>query len=239
MQRLSTTPPKTGRLLLLRHAQGSLGTDDYDRLSPLGWRQAQRLGERLRLNGQINQAVAVYRGSLRRHRETTEAFRLANPEHIDASLDEYTVDRLIGAALDQAHSLGLDVPASDAFEHPQAYLNAFLEWFPSVLAHWQSNALVCGHNGTWGQFQSRVTRPLPLWREAVSAGHTVMAVTSAGVISTIVADALGEPLSWQRECNVRLYNASVTELRWTGSDWELVKLNCIQHLPMVAEQTLA
>ncbi len=33
-----------GTLYLVRHGQASFGSDDYDRLSPLGQRQSQRLG---------------------------------------------------------------------------------------------------------------------------------------------------------------------------------------------------
>ena len=35
-------------LYLIRHAQASFGTSDYDRLSPLGCRQAGALGEYFR-----------------------------------------------------------------------------------------------------------------------------------------------------------------------------------------------
>src|SRR6185436_15500847 len=38
-------------LYLLRHAQASFGAADYDALSPLGLRQATRLGEALRARG--------------------------------------------------------------------------------------------------------------------------------------------------------------------------------------------
>ena len=57
-----------GTLHLVRHGQASFGADDYDLLSPLGQRQALRLGEYWRERGQAFDAV--YSGTLRRHDET-------------------------------------------------------------------------------------------------------------------------------------------------------------------------
>ena len=55
-------------LVLVRHGQASFGTDDYDKLSELGWRQSRWLGEYFRERGTAFDLVV--RGSLRRHAET-------------------------------------------------------------------------------------------------------------------------------------------------------------------------
>lgn len=235
---MSLTELPLGRLVLIRHGQASLGTDDYDRLSPRGWAQSAYLGERLRDIRLVE--ATIHRGSLRRHRETTEALKLPHPVQLDDGLNEYAVDHLIGAAVEQAPALGIAVPEADAFADPHNYLATFLEWFPTVLSHWQTGALVCPHNGTWTNFHHRVTESANAWVKAISAGQTVVAVTSAGVISTIVAQLLGKSLGWQRECNVTLYNASVTELHLTeDAGWHLVTLNCVSHLSDTADHTLA
>ena len=59
-----------GTLYLVRHGQASFGEDDYDRLSPLGHRQAQQLGRYLgeRFAREGVQIETVLMGSLRRHR---------------------------------------------------------------------------------------------------------------------------------------------------------------------------
>jgi broad specificity phosphatase PhoE len=72
----------------------------------------------------------------------------------------------------------------------------------------------------------------------------VVAVTSAGVISTLAASLLGRDLAWQREFNVTLYNASITELRLDRSPnrpdrWSASRLNCVAHLPPGELHTLA
>jgi broad specificity phosphatase PhoE len=127
-------------------------------------------------------------------------------------LNEYTVDQLIRAAVEQADQLGITLPDDQAFADPKAYLNTFLAWFPEVLSAWQQARLACEHNGPWAEFHRRVLSPVPAWRQALGEGQSAVVVTSAGVISTIVAELTGQDLVWQRELNIELYNASITEL---------------------------
>ena len=57
-----------GQLFLVRHAQASLGEDNYDQLSPLGMRQSLRLGEYWRELGLTFDTVLC--GTLQRHAQT-------------------------------------------------------------------------------------------------------------------------------------------------------------------------
>jgi broad specificity phosphatase PhoE len=217
------------RLFLLRHGQASLGTADYDRLSDLGRRQAEALRERLADAGML--ASPVESGSLKRQRQTLELLESFGEVTVDESLNEYTVDQLIRSTLDQAGRLGIDVPDPRAFADPVSYLATFLEWFPTVLSLWQSERLACAHNGRWSDFHRRVTSPIPRWSTHLAGGASLVVVSSAGVISTAVAHMLGEDLAWQRELNVQLYNASLTELS-LGEDgrWNALRINCVDHL---------
>jgi broad specificity phosphatase PhoE len=222
------------RLLLVRHAQGSLGTDDYDRLSPTGHAQAGRLGDHLR---EIDGARRIVRGGLRRHRETAES--IADRHDVDEQLDEYRVDHLFQAAYDPASGLGLEPPPAEAVADPARYLELFLDVFPDVLAAWQSARLNCPVNGSWAAFDERVRRAGDRLIDELDASETVTAVTSAGVISTLTAALLAEDLAWQRRLNVALYNASVTELhRRPDGRWHVERINCVEHL-QPGEHTLA
>lgn len=222
------------RLFLLRHAQGSLGTDDYDRLSPLGWEQARRLGERLRIE---SGEAALVRGGLRRHRETAE--RIAARHVVDSELDEYRVDHLLQAAFDPNSGLGMTPPPEEALADPAAYLQTFLDLFPDVLAAWQAERLECPVNGSWAAFDGRVRAAGQRLVDGLETGGTVLAVTSAGVISTLAAALLDQDLGWQRQLNVELYNASVTELhRSPEGRWRIERINCVNHLPS-GQHTLA
>ena len=78
-------------VLLVRHGQASFGGDDYDRLSDLGRRQAERTGRWLVDRG-LRRPVAMH-GSLRRQRDTAalalDAAGLRVEPRIDPRWDEY------------------------------------------------------------------------------------------------------------------------------------------------------
>ena len=177
---------------------------------------------------------------MRRHRQTLECLPFDAPCQVDQGLNEYTVSELIRSAVEQAGQSGLRVPDRVIFEDPITHLNALLGWFPEVLDAWQQAGFECLHNGTWQSFKRRVTSPIDQWRQSLETGHDVTVVTSAGVISTIAAELLGESLAWQRQLNVALYNASVTELVMEDNgSWSATTINCTQHLNDPELQTLA
>ncbi|TVS11629.1 MAG: hypothetical protein EA419_07250 [Wenzhouxiangella sp.] len=219
----------TPRLLLLRHGQGMLGSEDYDRLSKSGQRQSALLGERLRAD--LAGGWPVWSGSLKRHRQTLESLAPSGAAFIDPKLNEYRVDQLMQSALAQAAHLRLEVPEQQAFADPVAYLDTFLAWFPNVLDRWQAGLLTDAANGTWAAFRVRALALVDLWKQELQGGRSVVVVTSAGIISTVVSELLGRGLAWQRELNVSLYNASVTELSLDArTRWQLNRINCVSHL---------
>ena len=74
-------------IYLVRHGQASFGTDNYDRLSELGCRQAEVLGQYFENRGL--RFDAVYTGELERQRKTAELAAGSHAEHrIDARFNE-------------------------------------------------------------------------------------------------------------------------------------------------------
>ena len=232
------SPDVQRRLFLIRHAQGSLGTDDYDRLSETGLQQADILARHLQQAGQSQHPVL--RGDLRRHRQTAEALAAVDTIEVDADLNEYRVDGLLAAAFAEAERLKIRAPGSEALANPTAYLDTFLALFPEVLLAWQEQRLQCALNGHWHAFHARVKAAALRLQAQLERVEGVLVVTSAGVISTMAADLLGNDLAWQRELNVALYNASITELAQDEQgQWHVQRLNCIKHLPGPEFVTLA
>ncbi|PKL95791.1 MAG: hypothetical protein CVV18_04135 [Gammaproteobacteria bacterium HGW-Gammaproteobacteria-8] len=216
------------KLILVRHAQASLGAADYDRLSPLGHRQSGLLAARLRGSA----SAALIRGEHLRHRQTADALGVgANRVEVDPGLNEYSVQPLLQAAALQADSLGLQFPPAEAQADPRAFLDAFLALFPAVLDAWQQDRIRCERNGRWDEFSRRVAAAGNRLVERAQAEGCVIAFSSAGVISTLTAMLLARDLSWQRSLNVALYNASVTELHHRDGRWHAVAENCVEHLP--------
>ncbi|NDY96751.1 histidine phosphatase family protein [Wenzhouxiangella limi] len=230
--------PRRPRLLLLRHAQGMLGTADYDRLSALGLDQADRLGQRVA--DELGEDWLAWSGALRRQRQTVNALCAPGTVFIDPCLNEYRVDRMVAHALNQSDALGLFRPPDQALMDPAGFLDAFLNWFPEVLERWQRAELKDPCNGSWQAFQQRVQQPAAGWRARLERGQSLAVVTSAGVISTLTASLCGYDLGWQRRLNVSLYNASVTELELDErGGWRLGRVNCVAHLEGKRLRTLA
>lgn len=219
----------SAQLILVRHGQAMLGTDDYDRLSPLGRQQSVALSERL--HAEVCDHAEAWHGRLRRHAQTYQHLQRPSEPTVAAALDEYEVQPLIEAALQQAEVLGITPPEPVAWTDPARFLATFLAWFPEVLSCWQQQRLQCSHNGDWAGFLARVCSPLPQWQASLQAGRSVLVVSSAGVISTVLAQMLDEDLSWQRQTNVALYNASMSVVEWQADQgWQLCRLNCTEHL---------
>ncbi|HRO80045.1 MAG TPA: phosphoglycerate mutase family protein, partial [Alicycliphilus denitrificans] len=88
-----------GTLYLVRHGQASFGADDYDRLSPLGQAQAERLGSYWRERGLRFDAVLC--GTLQRHAQTLQGIRQGLPGTPEPllmpGLNEYDSQALIQA----------------------------------------------------------------------------------------------------------------------------------------------
>jgi phosphohistidine phosphatase SixA len=69
-------PTASGHVVLIRHAQASFGSADYDRLSERGEQQAQRLATWLVAHPELD-FNHVAAGTLRRHAQTLAAIEAA------------------------------------------------------------------------------------------------------------------------------------------------------------------
>lgn len=238
---MSTRPGKLDRhrprLILVRHGQASLGTADYDRLSDLGQRQAGQVGRRLAwlLSGQ----APLWSGTHRRHHQTVVSMAPDLQARAVPGLDEFSTFSLVRAAVIRAERLGLHRPDDAQLADPRTHLPRLLEWFPEVLDAWQEGHLAADDVDPWPAFRQRVLSPVAHWQEVIAAGQSVVVVSSAGVISTLVAELSGSGLEYQRRLAVAMYNASVSELYPDGDSWHPGVVNCIEHLEADSLVTLA
>ena len=198
-------------LLLVRHGQASYGSEDYDRLSPLGERQARRAGERLAR--ERPEMRAIYSGPRLRHRQTAEhlidAARAQGVRYPDYQVIE-DLDELPARELVLAHGFNGDL-------------------FDSVLAAvraWAGGTLAPPGVITAADFVARVEscyrRLLPAEGEALvvtSGGPIAVALLRSGARSDI-GDALHRGLE--------LANGSMTLL---GANLEVLPGDPVAHLP--------
>ena len=68
-----------GVIYLVRHGQAAFGTDDYDRLTEIGYTQARLLGGFFAVR-QVR-CDAIYTGTLRRHTETVRGILDGGPRN--------------------------------------------------------------------------------------------------------------------------------------------------------------
>ncbi|MEM7745379.1 MAG: histidine phosphatase family protein [Pseudomonadota bacterium] len=200
-------------LWLVRHGQADFGSDDYDRLTDLGWQQARWLGDHLRAMGVAFDAVAA--GTLRRQQETAFAVAeaLEMPVETVEGLEEYDADALLsvsgGLAMSQATS------RADHFRRLR-----------KVLADWAAGELH-GVPESWEAFQTRLGTATAVLTEGRSR---VLAASSGGAIAAIVARALDLPAAQMIELNLQARNTGVTRLIFARRGVYLNQFNGVPHL---------
>lgn len=202
-------------ITIIRHAQASYGTDDYDRLSDLGHQQARWLGAHWAAQGRGFDHVV--RGSLRRHRESAEgiAAHMDLPSVAeDIRLNELSYDSLESGYI-QTHGGATPTSRVD-----------FLRQFPEVVEAWSEGRLP-DQPEAYDHFQLRVRVAL---EEAVAHGGRVLIVTSGGVIGTLLRSILGLPLRTSADMILNIFNASVHRVLLEDDRLRLCQFNATPHL---------
>ena len=210
------------QLVLVRHAQASFGTDDYDRLSELGWRQSRWLGEYFAERGTVFDGAL--RGSLRRHAETLSGIAEGLGKDLgageDARLNEYDSQALL-----QAHLKDMPLPqGADRREHFRILREAMYAWTDGSL-----EATPVGHPlEPFVDFRSRVLAAL---RDLRARGaKRVLVVSSGGPISTILAEVLGMPQRGVVDLNLQTRNTGITELQAGARRIQCISFSNVPHL---------
>ena len=207
---------------LVRHAQASFGSHNYDQLSELGQRQARWLGEWFAEHEIRFRRVLA--GTLQRQQDTALAILEAtggDPAQLitHAGLDEYQ-----GEAIWSAHTAGADPIAQQRADY-RAYWRTFRE----AMAHWADDRLVDVPE-TWAQFGTRVSDALEVATRETKREDALLVVSSGGAISRYIAQLLGSPAAVAIELNLQFRNSGFCELISGGGTMRLLSYNNIPHL---------
>jgi broad specificity phosphatase PhoE len=212
-------------ILLIRHAQASFGSGDYDILSELGRRQVDVLHAALEAQGV--RGAKLLSGSLRRQRDTAQPWLTSGQElDIDQRWNEYDstdVLRAHGNDLASLEHRGGDSAPSLTSEQFQVILDG-------ALRDW----IAAGADGlareTWSSFRGRALAGLETLGEGLASGETGIAFTSGGVIAAICVALLGLPDTAFVQFNRVAINCAVTKLVSGRSGTTLVSFNEHAHL---------
>jgi broad specificity phosphatase PhoE len=228
------------RIVLVRHAQASFGSPDYDRLCPGGEEQARLLGEHWASRGTA--FARAWSGTCVRHVQTAHcvanAYRQAGrafPEVVVMSeFDEYP-----GVAMYRAGLPRLLEECEEARRLHQAIENSadqaeqrrwFQQLFEQVISKWVTGELVVDGVEQWQEFCARVDRGLAkIADDGASAGDAVV-FTSGGPIGVAMRRAMNLSDMDTLQMTRMSRNASFSEFVSSGDRFTLSAFNAHPHL---------
>ena len=229
-------------LLFARHGQASFGQSNYDKLSPLGEKQATLLGSHY---GSTQRKIdAIVSGSLVRQQHSAAHFLnayeqkgivnsgLPEPKIIEPFNEFNHKDVFIKFNPSFATEAGVMAAVAQA-PVPKVRL---AELFNEAMIRWHSGEHDADYLESWSQFNARVQQALQQVVEYAQQqeANTVLTFTSGGVIAAIAASLLksdSNNLSTTAyQINRSLINTGVTSVVLKGNSPKLLSLNEHSHL---------
>lgn len=208
---------------LVRHGQANNTARDeagYDKLSPLGWQQAEWLGDHFRSMNEV--FGRVYTGTLRRHVETAQGIKpecLANAVQ-DERLNEmeyFTMAKL----LEEQHK----VPLPEDRE-------GFVHHIPQLMTYWQDGKLE-GTPETFSYFEKRVSDVV---QEIAQGNGRALVVTSGGLIAMVLRVTMRlDTIGFAQAC-LAIQNTSIHRWQPFPSGLGMVQFNATPHLETIDRQ---
>ncbi len=234
-------------LLLIRHGQASFFGDDYDRLSPQGQAQSQRLGEYLaRVAPRVDR---VYVGPLRRHQQTADAaaerYRAtagAWPAHeLLGELAEHEAPAVMKSvlALEEASGNGgLNIVAATDAAQRRAQVRDYFKRWEVVTRRWISGEFQALGHEPWSAARARAAQALALMTQSAAGGETRLAFSSGGLICMILGELLDLADERIFDLSLTFGNAAIAEVRFSKTRRSLVAFNLRPHLQLDSMETM-
>jgi len=218
-----------GSIYVVRHGQAAFGTDDYDRLTEVGFAQARLLGAHFR--ARRIRFDAIFTGTLRRQIETAQAIVEGHPALAAAmpecfpGLDEYHAEAILEAHLGELPPLAA---AAAARRDPTVVRDHFRVLREALLA-WADDRSKPAGMAAFSKFQEEAVAALVAARTRFPDGH-VLLVSSGGPIAAMTAAALNAPPAAAVELNLRIRNTALSEFVATPRRHHLLSFNALPHL---------
>lgn len=211
------------RIYLVRHGQASFGSHDYDRLTPAGVTQCEQLARHWRVIGR--QVDLVFSGSLRRQRESADAFARAAAEAGGtaaavwplAGFEEYDHDALLAAQARQPSTLPNGEERRD-----------FHRRLSALLAAWTEGSLAGVE--TFAAFRDRCAGALSRLLAEIGRGRQAVLFGSAGSLAAAMQPALGIGDRELMRLKLNFYNTGVSSLLFDDRSVTIESLNSVAHL---------
>jgi broad specificity phosphatase PhoE len=221
-------------LLLLRHGQASFGAEVYDRLSALGEQQAEATGAFMQARGLRFDRVLT--GPLQRQTDTARGVlsrlsaggatqtSLQTAAEVTPALAEFAEGQHVLRSAER--HFGLRLHGEGAPER-----RVQLRQHDALIAAWAAGQAAIDGAGTMAEFRLTIAGWLRALTDASAPRQHLLAVTSAGVIGTLVCELLGLPDARMIEFTRMVHNASLTEIVFGAGRCSLMSFNSTAHLP--------
>ena len=217
------------RLYLVRHAQASFGMENYDQLSELGYKQSAFIPKHFENSGD-NKIDAFYRGNMLRHRQTAEHSFGDKNFNILQGLNEFNHENVLRIhrpeIADREKAIALVLSQSN----PKKFVE---DEFDLAMNKWMDEENTNLYAESFKHFKARA---LDAFNQIITNARQekhkdVVAITSGGVISLLVAHVLDLPQNKLSALNTIIGNTSVTSLLFNDDKVSLRYFNNYSHLP--------
>ncbi|GAB5471357.1 MAG: histidine phosphatase family protein [Rhodospirillales bacterium] len=217
-------------LTFVRHAQAGQLAGHYDTVSDLGREQARLLGDYLAAQEEPFDRLA--RGGLTRHALTMEILARSLPDapepEVLPGLNEYDFANL-------AKAYFVLHPRPDDFRSDR---RVFFRVLRQALLAWSRDELPAEHLAeSWQDFTGRIAEALADLSDPAK-GERVLAVTSGGALSMMMAQVLGLTTETAIGLNLQTKNSGISRFIFTGRSLYLHSFNGAPHLETPARRHL-
>lgn len=215
------------RIYLVRHGQAAFGTDDYDRLTETGIAQCRQLARHWRAIGR--RVDLAYSGTLRRQRESAEAF-----VHATAEAGETPLPVKAMPGFEEYDHLALLAAHRGAGSRPDAMEDrrAFHHRLSAALRAWAAGEL---HGvESFAVFRDRCAATLTALMRDAGRGRNAVLFASAGSLAAAIQPFLGLA-DWDLlRLKLTFFNSGVSSLLFDGEAVTIESLNAVSHLEQPA-----
>lgn len=219
-------------LTFIRHGQASFGADNYDQLSPLGFKQTHTLGEFFKRTGQ--QVDGLITGSMQRHVQSCQSFCAGSgielPPSLNPNFDEFDHEQvlLLGSGMNDKAELTQHIKTAS---HPN---QALFELFSKAIKRWHSGQFDEEYSESWPEFKQRTLNGLEQSVNAIEAmadkNAHILVFSSGGVIACIAGALLGLSDKSIFELNFAMANGAMSKVMRKQNRTALVSLNEYSYL---------
>ena len=213
-------------VLLIRHAQASFGSADYDVLSDRGHAQVHALHRALEQRGIVSDRAVS--GSLRRQRDTGRSW--AEDAGVTMTIDERWNEYDADDVLSHHSTTQTRLARTPTDTGPALSSRDFQVVLDQALQRWADAGDSSSAEQTWPEFLAGVSAALDDLGAGLRSGQTALAFSSGGVIAALAASLIGLPERAFVPLNRVSVNASITKVIVSRRGKSLVSYNEHSHL---------